>query len=394
MIASALSSIELFAGGGGMALGMRRAGFAHKALIEFNHNATKVLSHNAELHPTLWSSAAVLQQDVRDWLADLDETPDVDLIAGGPPCQPFSLAGVHAGDSDDRNMFPAALDIVRELLPPLVVFENVPGLTRPSFAPYYQYVQKQLSRPTVRPRDDEMWSDHFSRVLRSRAIPRYHVYEEHVDAADLGVPQNRKRVFLIGIRADLPGADSWGGIVRNHSRDALLYDQYVESTYWEEYDLPQPELPERLRAQVTRLKGTGRPSTRRWRTLRDALKGLTPPIEGKDAPGVADHRGIPGARVYRKHTGSPIDWPSKTIKAGVHGVSGGEAMIRFADDSLRYLTVREAARIQGFPDDYRFPGPRSRVMGVIGNAVAVDVAETIGVSLINHCGLGKLPTTS
>jgi site-specific DNA-cytosine methylase len=73
---------------------------------------------------------------------------------------------------------------------------------------------------------------------------------------------------------------------------------------------------------------------------------------------------------------SPFDWPAKTIKAGVHGVSGGEAMIRFDDRSLRYFTVREAARMQGFRDD-EFPVARSRSMGAIGNAVAAPLAELL-----------------
>lgn len=391
MSAPALTSIELFAGGGGMALGMRRAEFHHRALIEYSHNAIRVLRHNAEKNPKLWSAEAILHQDVRTWHAELTRTPEVTLIAGGPPCQPFSLAGVHAGDNDQRNMFPAALEIVRRLLPPLVVFENVPGLTRPSFAPYYRYVQAQLRRPTVRAGDDEIWSEHFNRIQRSRALPRYHVYEEHIEAADIGVPQNRRRVFLIGIRTDIPGSETWPGIERSHSQDALLYDQYVESTYWDEHNLSQPEIPDQLRQRVNQLKGNGRPDGQRWQTLRDALRRLPPPIDNEETPGIANHRGIPGARVYAKHTGSPIDWPSKTIKAGVHGVAGGEAMIRFPDESLRYLTVREAARIQGFPNSYEFPGSRSRVMGVIGNAVAVKVAETIGRSLTEHC---ELPTST
>jgi site-specific DNA-cytosine methylase len=75
--------------------------------------------------------------------------------------------------------------------------------------------------------------------------------------------------------------------------------------------------------------------------------------------------------------------PSKTIKAGVHGVAGGEAMLRELDGSVRYLSVREAALVQGFPQNYEFPGVRSRVMGVIGNAVAVDVAAAVGEALIS-----------
>src|SRR5690349_1141019 len=100
-----------------------------------------------------------------------------------------------------------------------------------------------------------------------------------------------------------------------------------------------------------------------------------------------NHRAIPGARTYKKYTGSPVDLPCKTIKAGVHGVSGGEGMLRDLDGSVRYLSVREAALVQGFPTDYEFPGVRSRVMGVIGNAVAVDVAATVGTALRTHTGL-------
>lgn len=106
-----------------------------------------------------------------------------------------------------------------------------------------------------------------------------------------------------------------------------------------------------------------------------------------DIEGWPNHRAIPGARTYAKHTGSPVDMPSKTIKAGVHGVSGGEGTLRELDGTVRYLTIREAALVQGFPNDYEFPGYRSRVMGVIGNAVAVSVAQTIGTSLRKHTGL-------
>ncbi len=370
-----------------MALGMRRAGFRHEALVEWNHNASRVLRHNARLHPDLWAADDVAEQDVRVWLSALNERPDITLIAGGPPCQPFSLAGVHAGHSDDRNMFPAALDAVREIMPPIVVFENVPGLTRPGFLPYYQYVQEQLKRPALVPRVGDMWSDHFQRIINSRARPRYHVYEVHVDAADLGVPQSRRRVFLVAIRTDLPSADSWPGLAQTHSREALLYDQWVDSVYWDEHDLPQPPLPDKLRQRVHDLKRKERPGLKRWRTLRDALRDIPEPANGRETPGWPNHSGIPGARIYNKHTGSPVDWPSKTIKAGVHGVCGGEAMIRFPDGSLRYLTIREAAFLQGFPHNYEFPGSRSRVMGVIGNAVAVPVAEILGRSLIAHLNL-------
>ena len=87
--------------------------------------------------------------------------------------------------------------------------------------------------------------------------------------------------------------------------------------------------------------------------------------------------------IFGNHnSGSAFDWPAKAVKAGVHGVSGGEAMIRFNDGTLRYFTVRESARMQGFPDAYEFPVPRSRSMGAIGNAVATPIAELMALCMV------------
>lgn len=374
-----LTSIELFAGGGGMAVGTSRAGFEHLALVEWYRPAASILRHNAGDELGLWREESVHEQDARIWIQQTDVSAgEVDLVAGGPPCQPFSLAGVHAGDNDNRNMFPAALEVVRQLQPKLVIFENVPGLTRPTFAPYFSYIKSQLERPTIQPRDDELWTEHKQRIERSRIQDfGYHVDQHLLDAADFGVAQNRRRVFLIAVRNDLSDWDSWPAIDGSHSRDALLYDQWVSGDYWSEHELSMPELPEGLESRVRDLKEAGRPSGGRWRTIRDAVSRFPVPVDGQESPIVSNHRGIPGARAYPKHSGSPYDWPAKAIKAGVHGVSGGEAMIRFDDGSLRYLTVRESAWLQGFPDEYVFPGARSRSMGAIGNAVAVPMAEML-----------------
>ena len=384
-----LQSVELFAGGGGMALGMRQAGFKHHALVEWWAPAAAVLRHNAELRPELWKPDQVFEQDVRTVLDQLGERGTVQLVAGGPPCQPFSLAGAHAGDNDERNMFPTALDVVRRLRPKIVVFENVPGLTRPTFAPYLDYVRDQLRHPDIAPvGDDELWNMHHQRVLASEEDEIYRVYQDEIDAADLGVPQSRRRVFFIAIRRDVTGADTWHAIKRTHSRDALLADQFITGAYWERHGLKKPEIPVRFRGQVKRLEKTGLTDSRKpWATLRDALSNVPEPTTADDVEGWPNHKAIPGARTYKKHTGSPVDLPSKTIKAGVHGVAGGEAMIRDLDGTIRYLSVREAALVQGFPKDYEFPGVRSRVMGVIGNAVAVTVAAPLGKRLRKHCVL-------
>jgi DNA (cytosine-5)-methyltransferase 1 len=109
--------------------------------------------------------------------------------------------------------------------------------------------------------------------------------------------------------------------------------------------------------------------------------GLPTPRVDRESKEFSNHRLNPGARAYPGHTGSPLDLPSKTLKAGVHGVPGGENMIAFEDGALRYLTVREAARIQTFPDTWHFEGAWSEAMRQLGNAVPVGLAEIVAKSV-------------
>jgi DNA (cytosine-5)-methyltransferase 1 len=377
-----------------MALGMHAAGFEHEALVELDPRACGLLRANAERTPELWKADAVHAIDVRTWLKNLSKGSydGIDLVAGGPPCQPFSTAGVHAGENDQRNMFPAAIESVRLIQPKLAVFENVPGLLRADFLPYYNYICSWLARPSITPREGEAWTEHHDRLTRSRAKAHYHVYREVVHAADYGVAQARTRVFLIAIRQDVLGATTWPGLVPTHSRTSLLWDQWITGSYWAEHGIDRPPgVPARFVAHVRDLRWMeSRPTDDRWRTVRDLVRTLPRPVDGQEANDVLNHVGIPGARSYKGHTGSPIDSPAKTIKAGVHGVCGGEAMIRYPDDTLRYLTVREAARVQSFPDDYAFDLARTRAMRYIGNAVAVDIAAMIGRRLLAHTGLSQL----
>ncbi|MDQ7058252.1 MAG: DNA cytosine methyltransferase [Ghiorsea sp.] len=101
----------------------------------------------------------------------------------------------------------------------------------------------------------------------------------------------------------------------------------------------------------------------------------------KEKNGYNNHKFRNGAKSYPGHTGSPIDEPSKTLKAGDHGVPGGENMIRYNDNSIRYFTVREAARLQTFPDDYHLSGVWSECMRQLGNAVPVSLAEVVAQSV-------------
>jgi DNA (cytosine-5)-methyltransferase 1 len=114
--------------------------------------------------------------------------------------------------------------------------------------------------------------------------------------------------------------------------------------------------------------------------VRDALVGLPDP-RLPEAARVVNHRFQPGARKYQGHTGSDVDSPAKTLKAGDHGVPGGENMLAFADGSVRYFTVRESARLQTFPDWYVFPSSWTESMRQIGNAVPVTLARVIGASV-------------
>ena len=119
----------------------------------------------------------------------------------------------------------------------------------------------------------------------------------------------------------------------------------------------------------------------RWRTVRDAIRGLgNPSRTNRDTC----HFFQPGARAYPGHTGSPLDEPAKALKAGDHGVPGGENMLRHSNGSVRYFSVRESARIQTFPDDWQFTGSWSEAMRQLGNAVPVNLAAEVAQSVARH----------
>jgi DNA (cytosine-5)-methyltransferase 1 len=393
-----LQSLELFTGAGGLAVGAHLAGFGHLALAEWDHRACETLrtnvayDHDQEPVKGRWP---LREGDVKD----VDWKPyagQVDLLAAGAPCQPFSLGGVHRGDEDKRNLFPEVFRALREARPRAFLLENVRGLTRPTFAPYFTYILDQLASPFRVPRDDEDWRDHKARLERQSdakggdPTERYLVFAPRVlNAADYGLPQLRQRVFIVGFRADL--TVDWQWPTPTHSKQALLRDQ-TSGAYWNEHGLP-PRPP--LDAGGKRLDPTlnghlGEESgPRRWRTLRDALRDPRPlpePRDGQECPGIHNHVGIPGARLYKGHSGNRLDWPAKTVKAGVHGVPGGEHVLLRDDDTHRYLTVRECARLQGFPDDYRFIGPRSEAMRQIGNAVPVPLARLMAAAVAERLG--------
>lgn len=377
-----VSGVELFAGGGGLLLGSSLAGVEHVAAAEWNKWACQTMRENAASDYPLVRDLNVLEGDVRD--IDWDEVPgakDVDLVAGGPPCQPFSLGGAARSADDPRDMFPAATRVIEQLRPRAFVIENVRGLTRSTFSDYFEFIKLRLQHPELRAREGDTWIEHYARLQREhtsvRADLQYRLVTTVVDAADYGVPQHRHRVFMVGFRSDVDA--EWSFPDGEFSGAALRRDQ-TDGDYWDRHRVPvKDRVPVRTRAHEDDKKP--------WVTVRDALSGMPRPGVDGTANGWLDHKLQPGARSYPGHTGSPLDEPSKALKAGVHGVPGGENMMRFPDGSVRYYSTREAARIQTFPDDYALHGAWTEAMRQIGNAVPVKLARTVVGSVVEHLNL-------
>lgn len=384
-----MNSLELFAGAGGLAMGMANAGFHHCGLVEWNHYACQTIRENPQRYSDAQGNWPLHESDARtvDYRA-IGE--NVVVISGGPPCQPFSLGGKHGGFLDARDMFPEAVRSVRELKPKAFVFENVKGLLRQSFTTYLEYVTLQLTYPDLTRGQNEGWEDHLSRLEQKftsgeRDASSYRIVYRLLNAANYGVPQKRERVFIVGFREDL--GIHWSFPDPTHSEDALLRSQWITGEYWDRHKVAskdRPSLSPRLAARVARIAALGLGcDLLPWVTVRDAIADLPDPQQFPNN-GILNHTFIPGARSYPGHTGSPLDEPSKTLKAGDHGVPGGENMIAKPDGTVRYFTVREAARIQTFPDDYIFHGGWGEVMRQLGNAVPVKLGEVVARHVAKH----------
>lgn len=371
-----MKSVELFAGAGGLGLGVGMAGFQHAAVVEIDRWACDTLAENTD-----WPLHGWEKGDVRKF----DYAPlqgQVNLVTGGPPCQPFSMGGRHRAFLDHRDMFPEAARAVRELRPRAFIFENVKGLRRQAFTNYLEYIRLRLRHPDLMPHEGEEWLAHLKRLEDYETSGAnggllYNVVIRLLNAADYGVPQRRERVFIVGVRDDLAAAFHFPDAT--HSYDALVWSKWRSCKYWKRHGIaPVPNAREQARA--TRLKT--KPAELPWRTVRDALHDLPDPeFHPAVASKFADHRFIAGARSYPGHTGSPLDEPAKTLKAGVHGVPGGENMLRRPDGSVRYLSERESARLQTFPDDFRFHGSWTETMRQLGNAVPVELAKVVAMAV-------------
>ncbi len=348
-----LTSIELFSGAGGLALGLHAAGFRHQALYEWNASAVETLQYNQRMGHHSLQGCAIVRADVRQ--VDFTKHRGIDLVAGGPPCQPFSMGGKAAGMNDVRDMFPQAIRALAEAQPRAFIFENVRGLLRPAFSNYVEYIRLQMEFPEFPISENASWDQNLARLERhmermggNAGGLRYRVHLHQADAADFGVPQHRHRVFFVGFRSDLTTEWSFPKTTHSHSSSWMKLSEAIS-------DLPVPSSRE----------------SKKWH----------------------NHVLQPGAKSYPGHTGSALDRPAKALKAGAHGVPGGENMILYPDGSVRYLSVRESARVQTFPDDYVFLGSWTEAMRQLGNAVPVKLAEIVGASVAKALA-GQIPEKS
>ncbi len=169
----------------------------------------------------------VYQTDVRTVSYD-GYTGNIQLVAGGPPCQPFSLGGKHQAYNDKRDMFPEAVRAVRETQPEAFIFENVKGLLRKSFSSYFNYILLQLQHPEIVKKENMTWEEHMSILEKHHTAGHddglsYNVVFRLLNAADYGVPQSRHRVIIVGFRSD--SNISWSFPKASHSQGGFAIFQ-------------------------------------------------------------------------------------------------------------------------------------------------------------------------
>lgn len=395
--------IDLFCGCGGFTLGMQRAGFHCLAAIDFNAEAVATLKAN------LSEVQNVLERDLTKFspveLANLIGTDSVDVIVGGPPCQGFSTARQVDGSNHGKRLkadprrvlFREFLRYVEFFQPRVFVMENVLGIRTAAGGEYFTRVQKEA-------RD----------LGRADGLPGYRVHGQIEDAWELGVPQKRRRQLIIGVRNDLPGyflpelkaapraepGTTLGAVIcdlpilrAGGGEDESDYDHARRERHLQKYggtgrkylfDVLEIDRADKL------TNHTARPHSDR--DLRDfeRLK------EGENSATAIRDRGIRFEFPYDKssfkdrYTRQSRYHPCSTIVA--HLSKDGLMFIHPTQN--RSLTPREAARVQSFPDWFRFPKARTHAFRIIGNAVPPLISEAIGLAVKHYIESTAAPAST
>ena len=299
-----MRSIEICAGAGGQALGLEQAGFNHAALIEIDQHACATLRKNRP-H---WN---VVEGDVKTFSA----IPyyNIDLLAGGVPCPPFSVAGKQLGNDDERDLFPEALRLIAECNPKGVMLENVRGLFDPKFDDYRSNLKTQIE------------------------ALGYKVFWELINATHYGVPQQRPRTILVALKYEYVKHFSWplGILAPPPTVGQLLYNEMASN---------------------------GWIGAKKWS---EQANGIAPTIVGGS----------------KKHGGADLG-PTRAraawAKLGVNGAGLADQPPEADYIGMPKLTVKMAAMVQGFPNDWEFVGKKTPAYRQVGNAFPPPVARAVG----------------
>lgn len=304
-----LKSIEICAGAGGQALGLEQAGFDHVALVEIEKAACETLSAN---RPE-WN---VIEGDVHEFSA-APFKGTIDLLAGGVPCPPFSVAGKQLGSDDERDLFPEALRLVRECDPRAVMIENVRGIFYPKFSEYREMILGELH---------EMG---------------YETWWQLVQASDYGVSQLRPRAILVGIKEPWASHFAWPQPNRE----------------------PAPTVGELLHDEMA---ANGWDGADAWAENADKI---APTLVG----GSKKHGGADLGPTRAKKAWAELGVDGRGIV--------DQPPAEDFDGRMPRLTVKMAALVQGFPRDWGFSGRKTAAYRQVGNAFPPPVAKAVGTAI-------------
>ncbi|WP_175408523.1 DNA cytosine methyltransferase [Streptomyces sp. TRM64462] len=372
------TSIEICAGAGGQAIGLHAAGFKHLALVEIDKHAAATLRQNIDAHED-WSwekeNCLLLDGDVKGFrplkAVQKDgrplETRELDLLAGGVPCPPFSHAGKQLGKDDERDLFPEMIRLVEELRPRAVMIENVRGIMDPKFSNYRDQIAAAFQGGTYYAED--------GRLVETRGLGYTVCKWGLLEASDFGVPQLRPRAILVAIRNDVLKDVKYEWPTPTHEEPVSVAEALADTMrarYEAFYDGPRGDA---ARAAYDRWL---RKATERDQELKGKGGGIAPTLVGGS----------------KKHGGADLG-PSRAKAAwkqlGVSGLGvandietckekGSEDRDLFGPDGPM-LTVEQAAIIQGFPQKWIFDGGKTAQYRQVGNAFPPPVAEAVGRSI-------------
>jgi len=332
------SSIELFAGAGGLALGLEQSGFEHIGLVEFDKSAANTLTTNRPEWKVLCEDIELVAQ--RDLEQEFNiKKGELDLLSGGAPCQSFSYAGKRLGLEDVRGtMFYHYATFLHKLQPKMFLFENVRGL---------------LTHDSGKT---------FQTILDIFEQEGYSTQYQVLNAWNYGVPQKRERLITIGIRNDLKEKISFS-FPTPHKYKPLIKDIKLDTN-------PGPEECSKYSAYKEQIFALVPPGGY-WRDI--------DPTIAKEYMKTCWYMGGGRTGILRR---IGLNEPSLTVLTN----PGMKQTDRCHPNEVRPFSYRENARIQTFPEDWAFCGKLSEKYKQVGNAVPVNLAKEIGLEIVKTLG--------